>query len=57
MLVFVDLGLGCWIWGLRFGVSVFEFRVLGLGVVGFGCLGLILDFVLKLELRVLGFRF
>ena len=57
MLVFVDLGLGCWIWGLRFGVLVFEFRVLGLGVVGFGCLSLVLDFVLKFGLRVLGFRF
>ena len=51
------LGLGCWIRGLRFGVLDFEFWVLGLGVVGFGCLGRFLDFVLKFGLQVLGFRF
>ena len=55
MLVFVDLGLGCWIWGLRFGVLVFEFRVLGLGVVGFGCLGLVLHCFF--ELWITGSKF
>ena len=56
MLVFVGLELGCWIWGLRFGALDFDFRVSGLGVGGFGCLGGVLDFVLKCGLRVLGFR-
>ena len=44
VLVCVGLALGCWIWGLRFGVWDFEFWVLGLGVVGFGCLGLVLHY-------------
>ena len=51
VLVFVGLGLGCCIRGLRFGVLDFEFRVLGLGVVGFGCLGRFLYFILKCGLR------
>ena len=53
--MFVTMGLGCWIWGLRLGVLDSEFRVLGLGAVGFGYLVLVLD--LFFEFWITGFRF